>query len=417
MAKIWGEDNMKFKDDNIKKFDQDAYNPFDFTNEVFTDEMQIKSGNFITDHPIAAVTAAGAMLAAPIIGMGMTSAVDAQAASLPENQDVQATYVETADTSDTVELTETIEDKVVHFTASGPGHIEPVENCTVDGATGEIKFINPDANASFKLVYDVEGATSAVSMGSFSLPETTNFVMLEAHSNYSTIDITFDDTLVQQQAAADEAQRLADEQARAEEQARLDAQNAVSQANIVAQQQQQQAAAQTQQQAAPQQQQHQVVQQQQAAPAVQHQAVNNAAPASGAPRHSMSSEENEVAHQIFDAYNNYRASKGLQRVAWSDDCANMAYGSATGCAASGTLKHRLGIPGAVQGNYSDILQYSTWKMSGNEAVQRWSTSDGHRKMMQCSSTGVGGVAAYKDANGIWYYAIVYNFQGTNQGGN
>lgn len=140
------------------------------------------------------------------------------------------------------------------------------------------------------------------------------------------------------------------------------------------------------------------------------------APPSGAAKHAMNSDELAEARAIFDAYNSFRASKGLPYAVWSDDCANMAYGSATGCAARKALPHKLGIPVKVQGNYSDILQYSTWKMNAAEAIQRWSKSDGHRKMMQCNTTTVAGVAAYNN-NGTWYYAIVYNFVGTNQNGN
>ena len=93
----------------------------------------------------------------------------------------------------------------------------------------------------------------------------------------------------------------------------------------------------------------------------------------------------------------------------------MAYASAKGCAAAGTLTHRLGIPSAVQGNYSDILQYSTWKMSASDAVTSWINSSGHRKMMQCETATVAGVGVYNN-NGVWYYVIVYNFSGTNQSG-
>ena len=144
-------------------------------------------------------------------------------------------------------------------------------------------------------------------------------------------------------------------------------------------------------------------------------AGGTATPASGAASQQMNKEELNLAYQIFNAYNDYRASKGLSRVGWSDDCANMAWGSATGCASIHNLKHRLGIPSAVQNNYSDILQYSTWKMTASEAVQRWSQSDGHRRMMQCDSATVAGVACYND-NGTWYYVIVYNFNGCNQSG-
>lgn len=128
------------------------------------------------------------------------------------------------------------------------------------------------------------------------------------------------------------------------------------------------------------------------------------------------------AREIFNAYNQFRAGKHLPQVAWDNECANMAVESAKGNADGGAgfngkkLVHKLGIPASKQGSYSDILQFATWGMSGSEAVQRWSQSSGHRKMMQCVSAKKAGVAAYKRGNG-WYYVIVYNFTGSNQSGN
>mgnify|MGYP001667853525 CR=1 FL=1 len=127
--------------------------------------------------------------------------------------------------------------------------------------------------------------------------------------------------------------------------------------------------------------------------------------------------DQQYARQIFDAYNNYRASKGLKKVTWDNECATMAYNSAKGCADKGSLIHRLGIPAGKQSQFSDILQYATWKMSANEAVQRWKDSDGHRKMMQCTTATKAGVGIYKNSKGVYYYAIVYNFSGTNANGN
>lgn len=134
----------------------------------------------------------------------------------------------------------------------------------------------------------------------------------------------------------------------------------------------------------------------------------------------MNAVEYATAREIFNAYNDYRRSKGLSMVVWSDECANMAFNSAQGNAAKGygvrgKLVHKLGIPAAKQGNHSDILQYATWKMKGAEAVNRWSQSDGHRKMMQCPSAKKAAVGVYNNG-GTWYYAIVYDFQGYNYGG-
>ena len=130
----------------------------------------------------------------------------------------------------------------------------------------------------------------------------------------------------------------------------------------------------------------------------------------------MNSEQYTLAKQIFDSYNNYRSSKGLAKVTWDDSYANMAYNSAKGCASRGALVHNLGIPANQRGNHSDILQYTTWKGEANDLVQRWKASDGHRKMMQCTSAKKAAVGVYKASNGVWYYAIVYDWRGTNHNG-
>ena len=132
--------------------------------------------------------------------------------------------------------------------------------------------------------------------------------------------------------------------------------------------------------------------------------------------HKMNDKEMQLARAIFDSYNNYRASKGLPTLPWSDVCANMAYGSSTGCSAHNQLIHRLGIPTYVQNHYSDILQYSTWKMEADEAVSKWIASDGHRKMMQCDNAHNAGVGVYQNDTGKWFYTIVYDFEWCNQSG-
>lgn len=153
------------------------------------------------------------------------------------------------------------------------------------------------------------------------------------------------------------------------------------------------------------------------------------APTPPAPANAMNAEERALAKQIFDAYNQFRASKGLRQVQWTSnkDLEQDAFDDAKWIAAKGKLIHA-DDPGGWKNqdgqykdqgwhfNFSDILQYSTWKMSGAEAVARWSQSDGHRKMMQCNTATEAAVSVYKDANGVWYYVIVYNFRGTNHSG-
>lgn len=152
--------------------------------------------------------------------------------------------------------------------------------------------------------------------------------------------------------------------------------------------------------------------------------VKNAKPTSGSTntitnnRDQMTAEELATARQIFDAYNNYRASKNLSKVTWDDTYASWAFDSAKKNVGKNPLQHGLGIPSSQRANHSDILQFATWKMGGSEAVSRWQTSDGHRKMMQCTSVKRAAVGVFKDNNtGYWYYAIVYDFTGSNQGGN
>lgn len=402
---------MRISNANIKKFEQseqDKANLFNLDGNVEESIAAAANSNFITENPGAAAIAGIAAIAAPIAGMAVTGGIMADAAEMPGNQDVQATYVDNG--GDYSETTETVGQRVINFTVDGPGHIEAADNCEIDAETGEIKFIDSDQNAMVNIVYDVDGAEVRITAGASVLADSSDdIIILEAHGEYPTINIEFADVVAEQQAQAEEEARIqAAEQEAAE---RAAAEQAAAQARAAATGGQQGGGyvGVSQQQAAPASSFHY---QAAPAPAQQQQAT---APFSGAAQHSMNASELAQAHQIFDAYNNYRASKGLNRVAWSDDCANMAFGSATGCAATGALNHGLGIPGGVKGSYSDILQYSTWKMNGDQAVQRWIQSDGHRRMMQCNTAQVAGVGTYNNG-GTWYFAIVYNYSGTNQNG-
>ena len=138
-------------------------------------------------------------------------------------------------------------------------------------------------------------------------------------------------------------------------------------------------------------------------------------PSNFAPANNMNSQESLLARDIFNSYNDYRASKGLPRLQWSDDCANMAYACSTGCSSQGKLVHGLGL-GGNDDYYSDILQYSSWKKTGAECVDSWAGSNGHRKMMQCDNATMAGVGVYQNASGTWYYTIVYDWDTSNQSG-
>lgn len=122
---------------------------------------------------------------------------------------------------------------------------------------------------------------------------------------------------------------------------------------------------------------------------------------------------NQTARDIFNQYNAYRKSKGLKQVAWDDKLAAEALKSAKECQRQGRLVHTVGKRNR---GLSDILQYASQQVKGSEAVTMWKNSAAHRKMMQCTTATRAGVAAYKGSNDLWYYAIVYNYTGSNQDG-
>lgn len=129
----------------------------------------------------------------------------------------------------------------------------------------------------------------------------------------------------------------------------------------------------------------------------------------------MDADEWDLAQSIFAYYNQYRVDCGLPAVVWDSGCASMATSSSQQCAAQQYLSHRLGIPADLQYDFSDILQFATWRMDPEEAVVRWSNSEGHRKQMVCPTATRAGVGVYRDEYDTYWFAIVYDFQGTNVG--
>lgn len=128
----------------------------------------------------------------------------------------------------------------------------------------------------------------------------------------------------------------------------------------------------------------------------------------------MNDDELSLAYEIFDRYNEWRVSQGLNPAVWDGACAEMAVGSARGCACNRQLIHRLGIPDDLEDRYSDILQYATWRMDPSEAVQRWAGSEGHNRQMRCATVKNAACGVYEEG-GTYWFAIVYTFQGTNVG--
>ena len=406
----------------------------------------IEEKNFIQRHPLAAALVAAALIGAPAAGIGVSNMLSG-AAELPADEaaetapaNVQASYVSfgsgvSTSTQNTAAGSEKASSaskdmaagRIVSFVAEGPGHIEPVENCTIDGVSSTITIADASKNASFKLVNDVDGAHGNVDLDAEHF-ENLDVAVIESGKSFSTLKITFvapANVAVEAPVAAAPAAPVVN-----------DAPAPVYEAPFYEE------PAPVYEEPAP-----VFVDEpiyEEPAPVIENAPVyEEPAPAhtetiyyttdnngtrqlAGAPdagvnsgqrAHSMNGEEMAVARDIVNAYNDYRASKGLARVAWDDDCANMGYASASGCAAQGKLVHRLGISGHVQNVFSDILQYSSWKMNGAEAVEKWRNSTGHRKMMQCDSANRAGVGVFKNSDGRWYYAIVYNFSGSNQSGN
>lgn len=400
---------MKISEANVQKYEQarkekaELFN-YEDTEDLMDENIQaLERKSFIQEHPGVAVVTSMALLGTSVGGMLATSST-ASADMLPDGA-LDATIASAEDgSSDTTEESETMS-KVVTVSVSGPGHIEAVDNCIVDG--NKVTFTDVEQNAAFRLVGNTDTVTSEASVNGVSIETSNNVVVLEAHTDYSKVKVTFaeDPAVIAEQeraaaeaeaaAAAAAAQRLAEEQAAAEAAQQVYVEETYEAAPVY-----EEAPAPT-----------ETIQE--TAPVVQE---GTPTPFSGAAAHQMSRTELNTAHRIFDAYNDYRASKGLNRVEWSDDCANMAYGSVTGCAARGTLVHRLGIPAHLQYNYSDILQYNSAKSSAQQIVTSWINSTGHRKMMQCETATVAGVAAFNNG-GVWIYAIVYNFDAYSAGGN
>ena len=309
------------------------------------------------------------------------------------------------------------ESKVLHFALEGPGHIEPVSNCEIDGVTGTITFIDTHENASFRIVKDVEGASVEIHCGETVIDG--DIVVLQPLSDYPEISFKFvDEVAVAAALEQAERERIAAEQAAAEEAARQAA--AEQEAATRAAQQQSQAY-----QAAPSQSTY-VAPTPEPAPApaptpapepvyVPPAPEPAPAPAPGpAITVPMNASEWETAWSIWNSYTAFRASKGVPQVVWSDYCALLAYNTCVAESRIGKMQHKIAIPADQQLTYSDILQYATWRKDGPEAVDRWSKSEGHHRMMRNNNgTTEAGVGVYYDGS-RWWYTIVYNFVGRNQ---
>lgn len=118
-----------------------------------------------------------------------------------------------------------------------------------------------------------------------------------------------------------------------------------------------------------------------------------------------------MENEIWTAYCNYRRSKGFSIPVRDSYMEALAHQSAQHCADVGKLEHTMRKQYHI---YSDILQYATYRMTGDDAVAKWKNHKEHRIMMNCRTVTKAGVGVV-NKNGTYYMAIVYDFTGTNVG--
>lgn len=363
-------------------------------------------------NPLVLGVAALTLITAPAAGL-LLSGVMSNAAEQPAASaaDADALKLDDADVSAFTTDSQASDDarnfgsKIVRTEIGEHGHIEAVDNATVSADTSTLTYVVNIRDAKFRTVADEGYEVESVKADGNDIQASDGTYTLLGDASYTTLAVTFKQSGPTAEELA--AQKAAEEAAAKAAANAAAAQKAAASSTAKKQTPAPRKSTTTRKQSAPSTQQ---AQPQKSAPTTQ------AAPATSA--QTMTADELATAHAIFDAYNSFRASKGLSRVSWSDACANMGYASAKAQAAHpGQLIHRQGIPVSAQMRYSDILQYSQgYTMDGNTAVTNWTNSTGHRKQMQCASATEAAVGVFKSGN-YTYYAIVYNFSGTNVGGN
>lgn len=125
-------------------------------------------------------------------------------------------------------------------------------------------------------------------------------------------------------------------------------------------------------------------------------------------------QEVELSAALFEAYLEWRASRGIPVPEMDKELSKIAYKTAVNCAEVGRIEHRTAIPEESSGKLSDLAQYTTWKAEPSDVVERWASSKGHRCQLQCCTAEKAGAGAYRDETGTWWYAIVYDFDKCNQ---
>ena len=118
-----------------------------------------------------------------------------------------------------------------------------------------------------------------------------------------------------------------------------------------------------------------------------------------------------MENEIWNAYCNYRRSNGLPVPTHDNSMDGCGRQSAQYCADRGRLEHNIKYS---YDRYSDILQFATYRMNGQTALNNWAASGGHKAQLNCRTVTKAGVGVvYK--NGTYYMSIVYDWSGTNVG--
>lgn len=361
--------------------------------------------------PAIALTAAVALVAAPIAGLALTNVLTNAAEVDPqqiENVNVEASFIEPS--ADVTEHTTDISKKVVVDAEDG-ANVTAGDNATI--ADGILSFSDNSKDAKFSVTADDEHVIESVMADGNKLEGTDGVYTLDSDTDYFEITVNVDDkpepveledVKVESKATvgSTDTTTVAAPQKNTTQQKSTKVSSTKKSASTTKKSTAKKAT--------------------KKATASKKSATKKSTSAKKASSSSasvssakMTSEELAMAKDIFNSYNSWRKSHGLSTMKWDNTCANMAYNGAKGCSQKGSLVHRLGIPAKYQTKYSDILQYSTYKMSGSEAINNWSHSSGHLAQLRCKGTGKAAVGVYKNSQGVYYFAIVYTFSGTNVG--
>lgn len=363
--------------------------------------------------PAIALTAAVALVAAPIAGLALTNVLTNAAEVEPqqiENVNVEASFIEPS--ADVTERTTDISKKVVVDAEDG-AYVTAGDNATI--ADGILSFSDNSKDAKFSVTADDEHVIESVMVDGNKLEESDGAYTLDSDADYFEITVNVDE----------KPEPVALEDVKVESKATAGASDAAvtAQKSEISQKAQKSTkstsakkSASTTKKSATKKATKKATASKKSTTTKKSSSAKKASSSSASISSAkMTSEELAMAKDIFNSYNSWRKSHGLSTMKWDGTCANMAYNGAKGCSQKGSLVHRLGIPAKYQTKYSDILQYSTYKMSGSEAINNWSHSSGHLAQLRCKGTGKAAVGVYKNSQGVYYFAIVYTFSGTNVG--